>query len=94
MMRTGRVNASLPEVNRDVGLPYVDALIDRKRAGTEQGTLDKADFKFYESEYLRLRELLAAEAERSTLPDTPTAGTAMSDFLQRIRVHAPMLPPE
>ncbi len=94
MMRTGRVNASLPEVNGEIGLPYVDALIDRKRAGTERGTLGDADFAFYESEYLRLRELLAAEAERSSLPDTPTASSAMSDFLRRIRVRAPMLPPE
>jgi predicted nucleotidyltransferase len=94
MMRTGQVNANLPEVNREIGLPFVDALIDRKRAGAEQGTLGEADFEFYESEYLRLRELLAAEAERSTLPDTPTTGPAMHDFLQRIRVRAPMLPSE
>jgi predicted nucleotidyltransferase len=94
MMRTGQVNANLPEVNSEIGLPYVDELIKRKRAGAEQGALGDADFDFYESEYLRLRELLAAEAERSTLPDTPTTGPAMSDFLQRIRVRAPMLPSE
>lgn len=93
MMRTGQVNANLPEVNREIGLPYVDALIERKRTGAEQGTLGDADFAFHEREYLRLRELLTVEAERSTLPDTATAGPAMSDFLQRVRVRAPMLPP-
>jgi predicted nucleotidyltransferase len=92
MMRTGEVNANLPEVNHEVGLPYVDALIERKRGGTEQGTLDDTDFAIYESEYHRLRELLATEAERSSLPDTPTVRVAMSDFLRRVRVRAPMLP--
>ena len=92
MMRTGDVNANLPEVNHEVGLPYVDALIERKRGGTEQGTLEDTDFAIYESEYHRLRELLATEAERSSLPDTPTVRVAMSDFLRRVRVRAPMLP--
>jgi len=92
MMRTGEVNANLPEVNRGIGLSYVDALVERKRSGTERGTLNDTDFAFHESEYHRLRELLAAEAERSSLPDTPTTRAAMSDFLRRVRVRAPMLP--
>jgi predicted nucleotidyltransferase len=92
MMRTGEVDANLPEINREVGISYVDALIERKRGGSEQGTVDHTDFTFYESEYHRLRELLAAEAERSSLPETPTARAAMSDFLRRVRVRAPMLP--
>ena len=85
LMRTGVVNANLPECNREVGLPYVDELIARKRAGGERGTLSVPDIAFYEREYLRLREMLVAAGEQSGLPDTPTARPALSDLLRRIR---------
>jgi predicted nucleotidyltransferase len=91
MMRTGEVNASLPECNRSVGLPYVGGLIARKVAGGEQGALTGGDVDFYEREYLRLRELLAAEAERSALPDAPTAREGLRDLLRRIRLMAPLV---
>lgn len=85
LMRTGVVNANLPECNRDIQLPYVDELIARKRAGGERGVLTDADMAFYEREYLRLRDILGAEAERSSLPDAPTARPALRDLLHRIR---------
>jgi hypothetical protein len=37
-------------------------------------------------EYLRLHELLVAEAERSHLPEEPTARAALHDLLLRIRL--------
>ena len=61
-----------------------------KRSGAEQGTLDDAGFALYEREYLRLRERLVAEAERSTLPEGPTAGPALKDLLYRIRLASPV----
>lgn len=91
LMRTGEVNASLPEVNREIGLSYVDELIARKRAGAEKDALVSDDFVLYERDYLRLRERLAVEAERSSLPEAPTAGNAMKDLLARIRMTAPMV---
>ena len=90
MMRTGEVNANLVECNREEGLPWVDELIARKMAGGEQGTLSGEDVALYEREYLRLRERLAAEAERSTLPEAPTAGEGIKDLLRRIRRTAPI----
>jgi uncharacterized protein len=93
MMRTGEVNASLPECNDALGgerLTWLDELVARKVSGEEQGTLDDAGFAMYEREYLRLREQLAAEAERSSLPDGPTAEPALKDLLGRIRVAAPV----
>jgi len=90
LMRTGQVNANLPACNREAGLPYVDDLIARKMAGGEQGTLANDDVEFYEREYLRLRERLTIEAERSTLPDAPTAADALKDLLRRIRLAAPV----
>ena len=89
LMRTGEVNANLPECNAALAegrLPWVEELIARKRAGTEHGTLGDADHALFEREYLRLRSLLTAEAERSALPEAPTAKGALHDLLQRIRV--------
>jgi predicted nucleotidyltransferase len=93
LMRAGEVNASLPECNEALGLerlPWIDELVARKVAGAEQGTLDDAGFEMYEREYLHLREQLAAEAERSTLPQGPTAGPALKDLLRRIRLAGPV----
>jgi uncharacterized protein len=85
LMRTGTVNANLPQCNGEIGLPYVDELIARKRAGGEHGVLSVPDLAFYESEYSRLRARLVEESERSSLPDAPTARPALSDLLHRIR---------
>ena len=88
MMRTGEVNANLPECNAALGadrLRWVDELIARKVAGEEQGTIAGEDFELYAREYVRLRERLSAEAEESELPDTATARPAMKDLLHRIR---------
>jgi uncharacterized protein len=85
LMRTGRVVASLPECNAEMGLPYVDELIARKTAGPEHGVLADADVEFHRAEYLRLHELLVECAARSTLPEEPTAHAALHDLLLRIR---------
>ena len=90
MMRTGEVNANLVECNREEGLPWVDELLARKKTGGEQGTLLGEDVALYEREYQRLRERLAAEAERSSLPEAPTAGEGIKDLLRRIRRTAPI----
>ena len=90
MMRTGEVNAHLPTCNAALGaarLAWIDDLVALKIAGEEQGTVSDADFELYEREYQRLRALLAADAERSTLPELQTAEQAMKDLLRRIRVH-------
>lgn len=88
LMRTCEINANLPHCNAAMGaerLTWVDELIARKRNGAEQGTLSKPDLIFYEREYLRLRERLTMEAERSRLPDATTAKPALQDLLRRIR---------
>ena len=54
-------------------------------AGGECGTLTGDDFSLYEREYDRLRAQLSAEAERSPLPDVPTAAAALKDLLRRVR---------
>ena len=89
MMRTGEVNANLPDCNAALGaerLTWVDELIALKVEGREQQTLSERDLAFYGREYYRLREQLTGEAERSTLPVATTAKAAMADLLRRIRV--------
>jgi hypothetical protein len=88
LMRTGRVNASLPECNAEIGLPYVDELIARKREGAEKGVLGDADLAFHRAEYLRLSRMLAEASEASSLPDESTARAALHDLLLRIRLGA------
>ncbi|HEX6036515.1 nucleotidyltransferase domain-containing protein [Longimicrobium sp.] len=86
LMRTGRVQASLPACNAEMRLPYVDELIARKTAGPEHSELADADVEFHRGEYLRLHALLVNAAERSPLPDEPTAHAALHDLLLRIRL--------
>ncbi|HEX8391515.1 MAG TPA: nucleotidyltransferase domain-containing protein [Longimicrobium sp.] len=88
LMRTGRVNASLPSCNYEMGLPYIDDLIARKVNGDEQGIIRDADVEFHRAEYLRLHALLVESAERSTLPDTPGESTrrALHDLLVQLRM--------
>jgi len=85
LMRTGEVNANLPSCDAEEKLPYIDELIARKTSGEEHGALGEADVAFFEREYHRLRARLEAEAERSTLPEAPTAREALKDLLYRIR---------
>jgi uncharacterized protein len=90
LMRSSEVNANLDECRdaTDERLPFLDDLLARKRGGAEQETLD-GDVSEYEREYLRLRERLASEAERTTLPEKATAGDHLKDLLRRIRIASP-----
>lgn len=86
LMRTGQIEANLLTLNRSFALPYVDELVARKLAGPEKAVLDDADFQLHESEYARLREVLRAEHERSSLPEGPSSRAALNDLLVRVRL--------
>ncbi len=86
LMRTGRVDASLPSCNRELRLPYIAELIARKTAGAEQSVLADADVGFHRAEYLRLTRVLADAAETSHLPETATGRAALGDFVLRTRL--------
>ena len=85
LMRTGQIEANLPRLNESFSLPYLPALVERKLAGPEQSTLAEADLAFHHAEYLRLRQLLTDEFERSRLPEIPTARADLNDLLLRLR---------
>jgi hypothetical protein len=86
LMRTGEVNANLPSLNAMFELPYIHDLIAAKTGGKEKQTVPDADMVFHEQEYLRLRELLEREHERSSLPETNGALAAMSEFVVQVRL--------
>jgi predicted nucleotidyltransferase len=86
LMRTGEVNASLPECNARMRLPRVAELVARKTEGGEQQALGDVDVGFHRAEYLRLSAMLVEASEASTLPPAPTVRRELHDLLLRVRL--------
>jgi len=88
LMRTGDVEPNLPRLNQELRLSYLDDLIAQKVAGGEDAVVGAARLEFFETEYLRLREVLADAAAISALPDTPGAVDELNDLLLRLRLQS------
>ena len=88
LMRTGKIQANLLELNDEFRLPYIPDLVARKLAGPEKSKLEDADMSFHESEYQRLRAELQAAHDASRLPESPNeeARHALNELLVRIRL--------
>jgi uncharacterized protein len=87
LMRAGKVEANLENLNRDFKLPYLPELISRKLAGAEKSILEDADMALHDNEYVRLRAELEKASEDSKLPDGPSNQEALNDLLVRVRLH-------
>ncbi|HEY0156877.1 MAG TPA: nucleotidyltransferase domain-containing protein [Thermoanaerobaculia bacterium] len=85
LMQTGVLEANLVHLNETFALPYLPELIARKVTGAERQTIDDADVAFFEAEYARLRDLLTLEAERTHLPEAPSALDDLHALLLRLR---------
>lgn len=85
LMRTGDVEANLVRLNEIFALTYLHDLIARKLDGAEQQTIDDTDVAFFQGEYVRLRELLETEAERTALPNESGARKGLHELLLRVR---------
>ncbi|MBL8876584.1 MAG: nucleotidyltransferase domain-containing protein [Phycisphaerae bacterium] len=92
LMRTGTVDANLPNLNREYRLPYIEEMILQKISGAEKEKLVGADLQFHEREYFRLRTRLEEEHARSSLPEANSALDPLSDLLVRVRSKTPWLP--
>lgn len=88
LMKTGEVEANLARLNEDAKLTYLDDLIARKRGGPERSALDDEDATFHRGEFERLRAGLEAAYQASTLPEGPSARTALNDLLVRVRMRS------
>ena len=86
LMRTGRIEANLVQLNESAKLPQIDELIQRKLAGPEKGRLPEADLAFHEREYERLCGELREASEASRLPEVPRGAAALHDLLIRLRL--------
>lgn len=86
LMRTGVLNANLPQLNQEYRLPYIDDLIARKTGGVEKSTLSDADRAFHLGEYQRLQARLEEEQRRTALPEAATARDEMNQLLVRLRL--------
>jgi len=86
LMRTGRIEADLRRLNEEFELPFLEALMERKRLGerVELGPEDEVDF--HRREFARWLANLEEAGERSRLPEAPTAAPALDDLLIRIRL--------
>lgn len=91
LMRTGMVEANLVTLNEEFRLPYLAELVARKLAGPEKSKLEDADIAFHESEYQRLRGLLQAAHDASSLPELPSVETrqALNRLLLTVRLRTP-----
>jgi hypothetical protein len=87
-MRTGEVEANLPQLNEEARLPQIDDLIVRKLEGTEGVLLDDGGVDFHRREYERLQAELEQAHADSALPEGPTAQQGLNDLLVRLRLEA------
>lgn len=85
LMQTGQIEANLLTLNTQARLPYIDERVQAKQQG-EAATLTHADIPFHEREVTRLLGQLDEARTSTQLPDEPTAGTALSDLLVRLRL--------
>lgn len=85
LMRSSEIEANLGNLNADARLSFLDELMHRKITGHEQQTIDDTDVDLFHGEYVRLRELLTLEAERTSLPEAPTTRRELHEFLLRVR---------
>lgn len=86
LMRSGQVEANLGLLNEVYRLPFIPDLMARKLAGAEQQILEAGDVDHYEKEFQFLRSRLVDEGSTTSLPNAPTAQSALNDILVRVRL--------
>lgn len=87
LMQTGEVEANLIHLNEKFKLPYIPELINQKISGNEKEKAKIADLAFHEKEFNRLINELDKEQDRSILPESTSARSALDDLLIRLRLN-------
>jgi predicted nucleotidyltransferase len=87
LMRTGKVESNLADLNEVFEFPHIADLIARKTEGEEQTTLEQHEVAFHEGEYHRLQKALDSASQKSSLPELPPdeARSALNDLLLKLR---------
>ncbi len=86
LMRSSLVETNLVRLNEEARLAQVVDLIARKLAGPESSVLNDGEIEFHRREYDRLQGVLEEAHSVSSLPETPTAKSALNDLLIRLRL--------
>ncbi|MEK6642636.1 MAG: nucleotidyltransferase domain-containing protein [Planctomycetota bacterium] len=86
LMKSGEVNANLPQLNGIYRLPYIDDLLEKKIRGTEKGAVLGESLEFHRAEYERLKGVLQEAFDASRLPDISSATHALDALLMRVRL--------
>lgn len=86
LMRTGELNANLPELNAVYPVPGLEELIARKLAGAETGGAQDLDWTSHEATYTELQRRLEAESANSPLPETTSLRETLSKQLVDLRL--------
>ena len=84
-MRTGEVQANLRSLNEEFRFAHIDDLILRKTNAPEKGSLEESELDFHRVEFVRLKTLLETEAQKTSLPESPTGRPDLNDLLVRMR---------
>jgi hypothetical protein len=86
VLRSGEIEANLTTLNEEYRAPEVESLIDRKRAGRENGALSGGEVSSHLPTLDALQARLNEAFERSQLPDEVTPFDALDDFVVRARL--------
>jgi predicted nucleotidyltransferase len=89
LMRTGQVEANLTRLLADrPDLSDVRALLERKRSGSEQLTIDDADLDLQRSRYDRLVIELQESSAASALAERPSGRSEIDALIIRARIES------
>jgi predicted nucleotidyltransferase len=86
LMRTGKVEANLINLNQIFNLGYIAELVQQKKEGREGEVLNDPRIEFFEKEYFKFRSELEQTSQKSNLPEIPSATTVLDDLLVRLRL--------
>jgi predicted nucleotidyltransferase len=89
LMRTGQVDANLAHLLDDrPDLSDVRKLLERKRSGSEQLTIEDADLETQRARYDRLVNELQQASAASVLPERPSGRSAIGALIIRARIES------
>lgn len=86
LLNTGKIEASLVNLNQNFQLSYINELIDRKSTSSEKSLLNEIDLEFYDREYQRLQNELEEAFHNSHLPNDPAAKLELNNLLIQLRL--------
>lgn len=86
LMRTGELNANLPDLTAQYAITSLSELIARKLSGAEKDNAQDLDWSSHEKAYIELRRRLKAEYAKSPLPEVTSLRESLNRQLVDLRL--------